>query len=375
MNTYSHILIIGGGLAGLTCAIDLATENIPVTLIEKNSYPRHKVCGEYISNEVLPYFKSLHINLEELRPVQISEFMISTTNGNTIHSKLPLGGFGISRFTLDHYLWQKAKSLNVQLINDQVVDVQYDQNQFVVKTDTNTFTSKYVIGAYGKRSLVDKTLNRKFMLKKSPWLAVKAHYKGDLEENKVQLHNFEGGYCGLSKVENDVINACYLVSYESFRKHKSLKIFQEKVMSKNKYLYHFFNNTELLFEKPITISQVNFDKKQPVENHIFMLGDAAGLIHPLCGNGMAMAIQGAQIISDLLKKDYSSQTPVPRKQIEKLYVKKWNASFSKRLLAGRVLQHVLLNKNAQTISYHIAKTMPWVVPKIIKQTHGESLVC
>ncbi len=376
MNSHSHIVIIGGGLAGLTSAIHLAKANIPVTLIEKDTYPKHKVCGEYISNEVLPYFNYLGIDLESLQPVEISEFTISTQNGNTIHSKLPLGGFGMSRYTLDYYLWQKAEAMGVHLINDQALDVQFNDNQFQIKTNGNKWlTSEYVIGAFGKRSVLDKALKRVFSFKKSPWLAVKAHYKASFETNMVALHNFKGGYCGLSKVENNLVNVCYLVNYDSFKKYRDINTFQEKVMYKNPYLLDFFKEAELIFDKPITISQVNFDKKKPVEDHIFMLGDAAGLIHPLCGNGMAMAIKSSKILCELIIANANNNAKLSRKEIENQYIKQWNSSFSKRLYTGRILQKVLLNKNLQKASYAIAHALPAIIPKIIKQTHGEPIVC
>ncbi|AXT59502.1 NAD(P)/FAD-dependent oxidoreductase [Aquimarina sp. AD10] len=375
MTTESYVLIIGGGLAGLTSAIHLAKEGVSVILIEKDSYPKHKVCGEYISNEVLPYFNYLDINPEKIGAVAISKFVITTQSGNTIKSKLPLGGFGISRYSLDHFLWQKAAALGVVLINDQVLDVQYKNDLFQVSTQNKgQFTTKYVIGAYGKRSILDKTLNRGFSTKKSPWLAVKGHYNADFDVDTVALHNFEGGYCGLSKVENNRVNACYLVNYESFQRYKDIQVFQDAVMKKNKHLNTFFNEAQPIFDKPITISQINFDKKKPVENHVFMTGDAAGLIHPLCGNGMAMAIQGGQIISKLLIDTYTNKLRVPRTTIEEMYLKEWNTAFSKRLYAGRVLQKVLLNSSLQKMSYTIANMVPGIVPKIIKQTHGEPLV-
>ncbi len=376
MNRHSHIVIVGGGLGGLTCAIHLAKENIPVILIEKDSYPKHKVCGEYISNEVLPYFDFLDIHLEALQPVTISRFVISTQDGNTIQSQLPLGGFGISRFSLDHYLWKKAESVGVQLLNDQVLDIVYSDNSFQIKTATQgVITSTYVIGAFGKRSALDNVLERSFASKKSPWLAVKAHYHANFKQDTVALHNFDGGYCGLSKVENDRVNACYLVSYDSFKKHKNIEVFQEEVMYKNKHLHSFFKEAKPLFDKPITISQVNFDKKQAIEEHIFMLGDAAGLIHPLCGNGMAMAIKSAQILSELLISDYKRTTKLSRIEIERYYIKHWKSSFAKRLYTGRILQKILLNKNMQKASYILASTIPSIVPRIIKQTHGDPLIC
>jgi len=106
-----------------------------------------------------------------------------------------------------------------------------------------------------------------------------------------------------------------------------------------------------------------------------MLGDTAGLIHPLCGNGMAMAIKSAQILGELLVAQYQSSSQMSRNQIEKAYAKHWKKAFSKRLWTGRVLQRILLNSTLQDVSYSVATILPFIVPKIIKQTHGEPIVC
>jgi len=378
MNKHSHILICGGGLAGLISAIHLTKAGISVTLIEKDTYPKHKVCGEYISNEILLYLKDLDLNIDTLNPSKINELHISTSQGKIIKSKLSLGGFGISRYTLDYYLWNKAKEQRVHLINEQVTDIKFNKKEdiFIVKTASgnNNYTSDYIIAAHGKRSILDKNLKRNFSTQKSPWLAVKAHYKTNLPSNNVALHNFKGGYCGISKVENDIVNACYLVHYDSFGKYKDIQTFQRKVMYQNPQLKMFFEKATLLFDKPIAISQVNFRKKQPVEHHVFMIGDAAGLIHPLCGNGMAMAIQSAQILSTLLIKSYKEKS-LSRAALEKRYVEQWKSAFSRRLFMGRILQKILMDEKLQRLAHKLAIKIPFLVPKIIKQTHGKPLIC
>ena len=92
------------------------------------------------------------------------------------------------------------------------------------------------------------------------------------------------------------------------QKYKNINAYQEEVVYKNKELKTFFKNSTLAFQAPLTISQISFDKKEPVCDHIFMIGDSAGLIHPLCGNGMAMAIHSAKIIASLLVEQRSSGT-------------------------------------------------------------------
>ncbi|MGK0307977.1 MAG: flavin-dependent dehydrogenase, partial [Urechidicola sp.] len=302
------VLIVGGGLAGLSSAIHLSKQNLSVLVIEKNSYPKHKVCGEYISNEVLPYLKFLDIDVFKLGAKKIDKFQLSTTKGQLISADLPLGGFGISRFCLDEALANKALENGVEIRQDVVEDIQFSNDEFSVVTKNNEiFKAAIVIGAYGKRANLDVKLDRKFIKTKSPYLAVKTHVKGDFPEDVVALHNFEGGYCGVSKVEDDSINLCYITNFESFKKFKDIGEFQEKVVFRNSHLKTIFNNTVPVFEQPLTISQISFEDKKPVENHILMCGDTAALIHPLCGNGMSMAIRSAQIASVLIIKFFNSE--------------------------------------------------------------------
>lgn len=366
------IIIIGGGLAGLTAAIHLLKEKKSVLIFEKNHYPKHKVCGEFISNEVLSYFETLNLDMHSLKPTSITKTSISANNGQSIEANLPLGGFGISRFTLDHYLYQQAKALGAQFIHEQVITVDYEKDSFRVTTANNeTFHAKIVLGAYGKRSNLDFNLNRKFIKQKSPWLGVKAHYQLDFPNDLVELHSFDGGYCGVSKVENDVVNICYLVKFDVFRKFKNINDFQEHIMFQNPKLKDIFSKATLLFDKPLTISQISFESKNQIENHILMLGDTAGVIHPLCGNGMAMAIRSAKIASESSLSFLNGK--MNRFQMEKNYAKTWRAHFKKRLLVGKLLSKVLLNKTLSQQMLKFLMRFPKLLPLIIKNTHGKPI--
>ncbi|WP_275315935.1 NAD(P)/FAD-dependent oxidoreductase [Tenacibaculum bernardetii] len=372
-NVTADVIIIGGGLAGLCNAIHLSKFGKKVLLIEKNKYLKHKVCGEYISNEVLPYLEFLGINPFDFGAVNITNFKLSTINNRVISAKLPLGGFGISRYQFDFILSEKAKENGVIILQDQVLSVNFSEDIFHVATKENkTLTSKIAIGAFGKRSLLDVKMERDFIQKKSPYLGVKIHVKGNCEENLVALHNFKGGYCGVSKVENDIINLCYITSFSSFKKYKSIEDFQEQVVFKNQYLKEIFKATTPIFEKPLTISQVSFETKKPIENHLIMCGDSAGMIHPLCGNGMSMAIQSAQIASKLTL-NYLNGKLSSRNDLEKQYIREWNKNFKMRLKTGHFIAWLFRKDKVAEILLKTLKKLPFLLPIIIKQTHGKPI--
>ena len=372
-NLTTDVIIIGGGLAGLCNAIHLSKFGKKVLLIEKNKYPKHKVCGEYISNEVMPYLKFLGINPFQFGAINITNFKLSTINNKVISAKLPLGGFGISRYQFDYILSEKAKENGVIILQDQVVNVNFHEDTFYVETKGNKiFNSKITIGAFGKRSLLDVKMERDFIKKKSPYLGIKTHVKGNLEKNLVALHNFRGGYCGVSNVENNVINLCYITSYISFKKYKSIEDFQEQVVFKNQFLKEIFKTSTPVFEKPLTISQVSFETKKPIENHMIMCGDSAGMIHPLCGNGMSMAIQSAQIASKLIL-EYVNREIVSREELEKRYIRQWNNQFKWRLKVGQFIAMLFRKDKIAEILLQVLKKTPFLLPIIIKHTHGKPI--
>lgn len=373
ITTTFDVIIVGGGLAGLTSAIHLSTRKKRVLLIEKNEYPKHKVCGEYISNEVLPYLNSLGINPINEGAKQITKVHISTTKSNLIKGELPLGGFGMSRYFLDNLLVKKAHLNGVQILKDTVDSIHFKKDSFTITTKSSgVFQSKITIGAFGKRSSLDQKMKRKFIQKKSPYLAVKIHVKGVFPENLVALHNFKGGYCGVSKVEDNAINVCYITEYRSFKKHKNITDFQEQVVFKNKHLRKIFKESTPVFEKPLTISQVSFQTKNPVEDHIIMCGDTAGMIHPLCGNGMGMAISSAQLASIRILQFLNGEIKT-REGLEKQYLRDWNKEFKIRLKAGHFIAWLFRNQTISQIAYSILKRIPSLLPKMIKFTHGKQL--
>ncbi|MEM1214164.1 MAG: FAD-dependent monooxygenase, partial [Bacteroidota bacterium] len=225
-----------------------------------------------------------------------------------------------------------------------------------------------VIGAYGKRSRLDKQLDRAFIQQRAPYLGVKAHYAGDFPEDLVALHNFRGGYCGVSKVEDGRINICYLADYAAFKEHKNLADFEQQVVRQNPHLAAILDRVTPLFDQPLTISQVSFANKTLVEDGVLLAGDAAGMIHPLCGNGMGMAIGAAGLLVPLVTDFLQDRST--RQQLEQRYQQQWRSQFRRRLLAGRLF-NVAFQRD-YLLAWAIAGLVrfPSLLPAIIRQTHA-----
>src|SRR6478736_1446680 len=315
-------IIVGGGLAGLVAASVLARAGISCIVIERKLYPFHRVCGEYISNETVPYLRSLGLYPEKFNPPQISQFQLTSVNGKSAELPLGLGGFGISRYSFDEFLYQKAKSAGVEFIlNCEVESIQFSSNNFEVKTNHQSLNADVVIGTFGKRSKLDVTLNRDFINKRSPYVAVKHHVRTEHPLNLISLHNFQDGYCGISNIEDNKSCLCYLTHRKNLKEFGSIKLMEENVLFKNPFLKFIFSNSDFLFDKPETINEISFSTKEPVQDHILMCGDAAGMITPLCGNGMAIAIHSAKIASALIIDFCGGK--ISREELEKKYSQQW----------------------------------------------------
>tara|TARA_R110000822_G_scaffold41861_6_gene114371 strand:+ start:1649 stop:2764 length:1116 start_codon:yes stop_codon:yes gene_type:complete len=366
------IAIIGGGLAGLVSAIRLSRIGFEVVLFEKKQYPFHKVCGEYLSNEVLDFMQRERLLPDNHDFPQINKFQISALNGQFLTMPLDLGGFGISRFVLDNFLAQQATIEGTQILeNISINNIEFGDNRFKLETANNEiYYADLVIGAYGKNGVLDKKLERDYLKYEAPFIGVKHHIKTGFPRDVVALHNFEGGYCGIVAIENDQFNLCYLGRRKDLKKAGSVEAMEEQVLKANPFLKSIFDNAEFVYEKPVVINAFSFRPKKLIENHILMSGDTAGLITPLCGNGMAMAIHSAKILSDSIAEHASSEQ-WDRGKLESAYKEKWNATFKRRLLVGRKTQSFFGSKWSSNAALSIMKSSPWLAKKIMKNTHGK----
>ena len=369
------VAIVGGGLAGLSLSILLAKTGYKVALFEKEKYPFHKVCGEYISMESWNFIESLGFDLSNAGLPLIKNLIVSSPDGHFIQSQLGLGGFGISRYFLDNELKAIAINNEVTLFEEtKVNDVTFRNEFFTIKYNGGETTAALVAGSFGKRSNLDVKWKRDFINEKpgklNNYVGVKYHIQSQLPNDTIALHNFKNGYCGISKVEDNKYCLCYLTSAKNLKDHhNSVKEMERNVLYQNPFLKKIFSESHFLFKEPVTISQISFDKKSQVENHVLMIGDAAGMITPLCGNGMSMALHSAKIafknIDAFFAKDLS------REAMETQYATQWQEIFENRLRNGRIIQKLFGKTLLTNVFIRIIKYFPFVIKRMIKATHGK----
>ncbi len=364
--------IIGGGIAGLSLAIQLADHGKEVIVFEKNRYPFHKVCGEYISMESWDFLRSLGLPLTEMQLPFINQLGISSEKGFMLHTPLAFGGFGISRYTLDQLLCEAARKRGVFVLeNCKVLHVETnDDTSSTIETSAGTFTADIVCGSYGKYTPAFAKGPASEKKYNTNYVGVKYHIKTDLPPDRIELHNFSDGYCGISKVDNDTFCLCYLSASDNLKKSgNNIKELEEHILYKNSFLKNIFTKSEFVFDQPLVISNITFHKKSAYSNGIFLLGDAAGSITPLCGNGMSMGLRASNILSHLL-------IPYFRKQISKrilieAYQDVWNKQFHSRIQIGYYLQGLFGKKNTTHVVLKTLDKLPVLTQKIIRLTHGK----
>ena len=144
---------------------------------------------------------------------------------------------------------------------------------------------------------------------------------------------------------------------------------ERNVLYKNPFLKTIFTNAQFLFKEPVVISQVSFNKKTTVENHVLMTGDSAGMITPLCGNGMSMAFHSSKIAFGLIQSFLNKN--ISRKQMEASYTEQWKKLFANRLKSGRLIQMLFGKERATNLFISTIKHFPFIINKVIKSTHGK----
>ncbi len=362
-NSKSKIVIVGAGPAGASLAIRLAKENFRVTLIEREKFPRQKLCGEFISPECLRHFRDLGVFDEMLASGgdRISETIFYAPDGKSasVSSKWfggdSKGALSLSRARMDFCLLEKASEVGVEVLEEtQAVGILFENDEICgvkIKSkadETSEIFADLTIDATGRANVLGKLAAKQAQSPKSKvqspktanriqnrLVGFKTHLQNvNLEKGVCEIYFFRGGYGGLSYVENGLANHCFLIKAEIVREFNSdaEKIVRD-VIFQNKRAAQTLKNAAPV-EDWLAVSVDGFGQKElnPVKN-LFAVGDAGAFIDPFTGSGMLMALESAEILANVIKENKFAV-----EQIAKEYKTLHRRKFQKRLLVCSIMR-------------------------------------
>ncbi len=300
------LLIIGGGPAGTSAAITAARQGARVLLLERGRFPRHKVCGEFVSAESLDLlaalFDSGHAALlrDAIRIPHARLFL----DGRILQTGVDPPAASIARLNLDAALWDSAAGAGVDTHQQTTVQGMTGSGPFRSTTSAGEFQARAVINASGRWSNLNQPENGKAREK---WLGVKAHFAESSPNPSVDLYFFDGGYCGVQPVEvvgadsNGRVNACAMVRAD-------VASTLPEVFARHRELQQRSRNWQPLSE-PVSTSPLIFREPQPERDGMLMAGDAAGFVDPFVGDGISLALRSgalaARCLAPFLRQEIS----------------------------------------------------------------------
>jgi menaquinone-9 beta-reductase len=374
LNTNYDVIIVGAGLAGCSAAIQLAQLDYRVLLLEQQHYPAHKLCGEFLSVEVLSMFDRLGIlpAVEAVGAKPIRHAYLTTAGGKSFRHELPGIALGLSRYQLDWILFQRSATVGAICHDGTVVkNITGDLTQgFQVNTNRGNVRGKFVLAAHGKRSGLDHKLDRPFTQKTSPWVAYKGHYSGLELPGLLELHAFDGGYCGLSQIETGQVNLCW-IGHQRVLRNTGADTSLPAALWQNPVLADRLKVLQL--DAPgHRLSNISLAMKGNFEGDICFIGDTAGMIPPMCGDGMAMALRTAEIAVPLVDEYLRSILTIT--SFKQKYRRAWRSEFQLRLKLGGMLHQCFVQPPIADVTTAFCQTFPIVGDWMIRKTRGEAVI-
>jgi menaquinone-9 beta-reductase len=299
MEAMYDLIIIGGGPAGAAAAITAARNGARVLILEQNRFPRHKVCGEFVSAESLALLKSL---LPDTRLIDQAP-RISTAriflDGRQLHAPVHPSAASISRFDLDLALWRAAEQAGSDARQQTSVQRLSGNGPFLVETAGAAFEARSVINASGRWS----TLSPRLPCAPKKWLGVKAHFHELSSPFSVDLYFFNGGYCGVQPIAPDRINVSAMVRTDAATTLPAILSLHPALEARSRRWQ--------LATEPVTTSPLFFRRPEPLRDNMLMAGDAAGFVDPFVGDGIALALRTGAAAAQCLLPFWRGETSLP----------------------------------------------------------------
>ncbi len=333
------VIIGGGGPAGASAAIRLATAGARVLLAEQKKFPRAKLCGEFISPECLAHFAQLgvlasmtaaggtHINTTDFythggRKVSVpSAWFGHAGGGGSVNNDTAGGGaLGLSRAEMDERLlvraraagvevWEETQACGLLLEDGRVRGVELQR-----AGATRSLSAAITLDATGRARALARRVERargsdapadahgRTHKIRAPLVAFKAHLENvQLTAGACEIYFYRGGYGGLSRVEGGLSNLCFIVATRDVRARASdaERVMREVVMTNRRAALTLRDARVRSAWLAVALESFGRWPLVPAAG-LLTVGDAAAFIDPFTGSGMLMALESGALAADVI---------------------------------------------------------------------------
>jgi flavin-dependent dehydrogenase len=336
MNDFD-VIIAGAGPAGSSAAIHLARGCRRVLLVEQKKFPRAKLCGEFISPECRRHFETLGVAgaMTNSDPASITETVFYSSRGHYV--TIPSSWFGepaalgLSRAVMDDVLLKRARECGVEVIEGATItEPILDRNivrgvKFKINGDEHQHTAPLTIDATGRARILTRKLHAGETRSKAKLIAFKVHLRNTrVAPGACEIYFYRDGYGGLSSVEGDISNLCFITSAEQVKRyHSNPDLVMREAVMKNQRAAHTLAHAQPESEW-LSASWERFGRQQPSPaKGLLAIGDSAAFIDPFTGSGMLMAFESGELAADVIIRN--------RNAVEADYTAAYLRKFDSRL--------------------------------------------
>ncbi len=351
------LAIIGGGPAGTAVAITAARRGARVLLLERGRFPRHKVCGEFISPEGVALLAALGLDDLVHRAPRIAHARIFAATA-VAEAALSPAGAAISRYELDDALWRLAAECGADCRQQVEARAITGAGPFVIETTAGDYSARGVVNASGRWSNLRRS--RLARRQREKWVGWKAHFREQGPASSVDLYFFAGGYCGVQPLGDGQVNACAMVRAGSAHSIEQVLALQPKLSERSRAWQQA--------SETVATSPLVFAPPQAEEGGVLFAGDAAGFIDPFVGDGISLALRSGAMAASALagKRSVVEAAAIYRSQYEReLRPLFRHAGWLRRLASvPRAFQGLVMAalQSPRVTSFLIGKTRVSIVP-------------
>ena len=346
MNSQHPITIIGGGLAGLTLGIALRQRDVPVSVCEAGTYPRHRVCGEFICGGGLRVLKDLGLHEAFVAAGAIEARTATFHSGTRSYPArtLPRPALCLSRFAMDEVLATAFRRRGGEL---------HEQER--LRTDA---PRAGLVRATGRRPLTDAS--------EMKWIGLKAHAQQASLGADLEMHFVPDGYVGLCRLADDQINVCGLFAVRGPLPRLAER-WQDFLRGPlGSVLHQRLADAEFDPDSFCAVSGLDLGPASARRIRDCSVGDALSMIPPVTGNGMSMAFESAAHAAGPLAE--YSRGQLEWNEARAGIARKWDHAFGQRLRWAALLQPLLMRRVSREVMLPLASRVDVVWRAFFEKT-------